>query len=115
MATAPEPTAPSLSVRRVLAGVVALSTMLTPARVSTGAPAYADNNPGGSSSDSASVSNAVFTGGTVTTSAGVYTKSGTQLTLAVTTSANTKCVAIRGAFNTSQTTGVGNSGKSSWT
>src|SRR5436309_575393 len=60
------------------------------------------------------VSSAVFSGGsgTVTNGGSLYAKSGASLTLSVTTSSDTKCVAVTGAFTARQTSGTG---KFSWT
>jgi hypothetical protein len=61
-----------------------------------------------------SVSSAVFSGGTGTVSVGgtLYAKQGAALTLTVSTSADTQCVDVAGAFTGHQTS---TSGQSAWT
>src|SRR5438067_5059013 len=60
------------------------------------------------------VSSAVFTGGAGTASVGgtLYAKNGGALTLTVSTSSDTKCVEVTGAFTSRQTSSTA---KSSWT
>jgi len=60
------------------------------------------------------VSSAAFSGGAGTASVGgtLYAKNGGALTLSVTTSSDTKCVQVTGAFTARQTS---NNAKSSWT
>lgn len=88
--------------RRLTAGVLALTTVLTPALVSLT-----------SSAEAATVSTAVFSGsGAVSANGTLFAKQGTVLTLTVTTSADTQCVDVAGAFTAHQESAVA---KSTWT
>ncbi|MGY1725621.1 OmpL47-type beta-barrel domain-containing protein [Geodermatophilus sp. SYSU D01062] len=91
--------------RRFTAGLLSLTTVLTPALVTlTAAPAQA-----------ASVTSAVFSGGagTVSTGGTLYAKRGATLTLTVVTSSDTKCVEVDGAATLPRQTS--STAKSNWT
>ncbi|MGY1737167.1 OmpL47-type beta-barrel domain-containing protein [Geodermatophilus sp. SYSU D00684] len=91
--------------RRFTAGLLSLTTVLTPALVTlTTAPAQA-----------ASVTSAVFSGGSGTVSVGgtLYAKQGAALTLRVITSSDTECVDVKGAATLPRQTS--STAKSDWT
>src|SRR5689334_11004441 len=90
-----------LKALRLTVVVSMVAALLTP--LATVTPAYAST-----------VGSAVFTGGAGTVSVGgtLYAKNGGALTLTVTTSSDTQCVALSGAHTGRQTS---TSAKSSWT